>query len=96
MLSSNDYHFLAFQREKKGGLFTNIEVNSEFFIRISICDGVDEFLVVRTDGFEAHNGCPCRGTLLNVHRVVVFVEYWMTIADNADLERYLGWLRGVT
>lgn len=96
MLSSNDYRFLAFQREKKGGLFTNIEVNSEFFIRISICDGVDEFLVVRTDGFDAHNGRPCWGTLLNVHRVVVFVENWMTVADNADLERYLGWLRGVT
>lgn len=90
MLSSNDYCFLAFQMKKKGGLFTNIEVDGEFFIRISICDGVDEFLVVRTDSLEAHNGHSCWGTLLNINRVVVFLEYWMTVADDADLERYLG------
>lgn len=90
MFLLNDYYFFVFQREKKGGLFINIEVNSEFFIRIFICDGVDEFLVVRIDGFEVYNGRFCWGIFFNVYRVVVFVENWMIVVDNADLERYFG------
>lgn len=65
-------------------MFTDVEVHREFPVRVPGCDGVDQLLIVRADGLEAQDGRLCWKILLDLHRVKVLVEDWMTGADHSD------------